>query len=312
MKMTPLSRREFSSLAAGTIVAPLMLTRSAAVTAEDVIERIKKSIGVDWKPETVDTFKAGDPTSTVNAIAVTAFPTLAVLGRAVKGGANLIITCEPTFYSRRDSPTPPAGRGAGGAASTGASPTPAAPARPDPVFAAKQTFIAKHHLVVWRFSDHWRLRAPDPFAQGLGDALGWSKFRAPADPSRVSIPALRLDVLASEVKAKLGARGGVRVVGAPQTTAQKIALLPGTTAIQAALKTLPEVDVVIAGEVREWETVEYARDHAMAGGKKGLITIGRVLSEEPGMNVCARWLGTIVPEVKSTWIAAGDPYWRPV
>jgi hypothetical protein len=92
---------------------------------------------------------------------------------------------------------------------------------------------------------------------------------------------------------------------------QTLGVLPGSTPIQAALKTLPGVDAIIAGEVREWESVEYARDTLAAGGKKGLILLGRVLSEEPGMNVCAQWVRTLVPELTTTWIRAGDPYWRP-
>jgi hypothetical protein len=71
------------------------------------------------------------------------------------------------------------------------------------------------------------------------------------------------------------------------------------------------VDVVVAGEVREWETVEYARDTIASGQRKGLILTGRVLSEEPGMRACATWLEALVPEVRVRHIAAGDPYWRP-
>ncbi len=93
---------------------------------------------------------------------------------------------------------------------------------------------------------------------------------------------------------------------------RRIGLLPGTTPIQAALELLPEVDAIIAGEVREWETVEYARDKVTAGEKKSLILLGRVVSEDPGMNVCARWLTTVVPELPTGWIRVGDPYWRPI
>jgi hypothetical protein len=72
------------------------------------------------------------------------------------------------------------------------------------------------------------------------------------------------------------------------------------------------VDAIVAGEVREWESVEYARDVVAAGGMKGLILLGRIVSEEPGMNVCAQWLETIVPEVRTRSIPVGDPYWRPL
>ena len=88
---------------------------------------------------------------------------------------------------------------------------------------------------------------------------------------------------------------------------QRIGLLPGSTPIQASLSTLPNVDAIVAGEVREWESVEYARDVVFSGQGKGLILVGRIVSEEPGMEVCTDWLETFVPEVPVRHIAAGDP-----
>lgn len=304
------SRREFIALtASGLAVTPLALMARpvhSAVTAQEIIDRIKKNLGVEWKPETVDTFKAGDPSTTVTGIVTTALASLAVLGQAVKAGANLVITCEPTFFARADSPTPPARRGLGG---NGVPPEPPPVPPSDPVFSAKDAFLKKNNLVVWRFSDHWRLRTPDPFAQGLSDALGWQKFAA--DPKHVSIPQTSLDALVAHVRKSLKSRGGIRIVGDPQLRVENVALLPGSTPIQASIETLPGVDSIIAGEVREWESVEYVRDTVALGGKKALILVGRYVSEDPGMQVCAEWLKTIVPEVASTWISAGDPYWRP-
>jgi hypothetical protein len=100
-------------------------------------------------------------------------------------------------------------------------------------------------------------------------------------------------------------------MGEPTRSVRRIGLLPGTTPIQSALQMLPDVDVIIAGEVREWESVEYVRDKVFSGAGKGLILVGRVVSEEPGMAVCADWLKTLVPEVPVRHISAGDPYWRP-
>jgi putative NIF3 family GTP cyclohydrolase 1 type 2 len=306
--MTRISRREFVALAtAGAAGAPFVSThnaRAAAVTAQEIVDRIKRNVGVDWKGETVDTFKAGDPASVATGVVTSALPTLSVLKQAVKAGANVVITCEPTFYSRADRPTPPPRRG-------GAPDDPAPASSPDRVFAAKRDFIEKNGLVVWRFSDHWRLRRPDPFAKGLIDALGWSGSTSADEPTRVSIRGISLGTLASQAKKRLNARGGIRVVGHPRMSVQTIGVLPGSTPIQAALTVLPGVDAVIAGEVREWESVEYARDTLAAGSKKGLILLGRVLSEEPGMHVCAQWIKTLVPELTTTWIPAGDPYWRP-
>lgn len=288
--MTQFSRREFVTLAAA---APFALSQksangSAALTAQEVIDRIKKSVGVEWKSDTVDTFKAGDPALVVKGVVTTGMATMDVLRQAVTAGANLVITAEPTFYSRADAATP------------------------DPVCAAKSDFINKNSLVVWRFSDHWRLRKPDPLVQGLADVLGWSTLRAADNPTRVSIPSITLGALASKVKKTLNARGGIRVIGDPETKVERVALLPGATPLRASLDTLPGVDAIVAGELREWESVEYARDTVTAGSKKGLILIGRVLSEDPGMNVCAQWIRTVVPQITTTWIGVGDPYWRPL
>ena len=303
--MNRISRREFVTLAAlSAVAAPSAVysglpPRAAAITAQEVVDRIRQKLGSEWKAETVDGFKAGDPAAEVSGIVTTAMATMVVLKQAVKAGANLIITGEPTFYSKSDTSSPASGRRGG--------PAPA----PDAVITAKNDFIKSNRLVIYRFSDNWRRHKPDPLADGLSNALGWSKFAAAGDPARVTLPAVTLAALASDVKKKLNARGGIRVVGDPQLKVQKIGLLPGTTSIQDALKLLPGVDAVIAGEVREWESVEYARDKISAGDKKSLILLGRVVSEDPGMKVCAQWIKTIVPELTTTSIAVGDPYWRP-
>jgi hypothetical protein len=304
---TRLSRREFGALTISAVAAPLALTRRAPLSAADVIDRIKKNIGVDWKVDTVDTIKAGDPATVVSGVVTTAMASLSVLRQAVDAGANLVITSEPTFYGRSDARTPPAGRGGG----RGAAGPPDAPPPTDPVYAAKNAFIEKHRLVVFRLNEHWRLRRPDPFVIGLASALGWSGRVVAPDTSRYSIPADSLNALAGELKNKLGSRGGMRVVGNPQTRVQTVALLPGSTPIAAALDALPAVDVIVAGEVREWESVEYARDVAFSGQRKGLVLLGRVVSEEGGMSECARWLATLVSEVPVRHVSAGDPYWRP-
>jgi putative NIF3 family GTP cyclohydrolase 1 type 2 len=303
--MADVSRREFATLAALAAAAPFAgagkSSAAQAVTARQVIERIKKNIGVEWKPDSVDALKAGDASTVVKGIVTTSMATLAVLQQAVKAGANFVITAQPTFYGRADSPASPAGRGA------------TAPVAPpaDLVLTAKNNFITSNSLVIFRLSEHWRQHQSDPFAQGIADALRWSKYQSADDPRRFDIPVLRLDAVASNVKSALRSRGGIRVVGDPGTRVQRVGFLPGTTPLQAALKMLPNVDAIIAGEVREWESVEYARDKIFSGERKALILVGRIVADEPGMNICASWLKTFIPEVPVRHISAGDPYWRP-
>ena len=165
--------------------------------------------------------------------------------------------------------------------------------------------------MVWRFTYHWRSRKPDPFATGLASVLGWTRYQVGDDVFRYDVPAVTLTALADTLAKRLKARAGIRVIGDPQTRVRRIALLPGVSTLAAAMKSLPECDVLLAGETREWETVEYAQDTVASGQKKGMIMLGRVLSEEPGMSICADWLKALVPEVPVRWMAAGDPYWRP-
>jgi putative NIF3 family GTP cyclohydrolase 1 type 2 len=294
-----ISRREFVALTTAVPLAvPAVLQSAAAPTAQEIVDRLKQKLGVEWKADGVDTFKAGDPNTPVKGIATSAMATLDVLKQAVKAGAYFVITCVPTFYSRSDTAAPSGGRRG-------------VPAAPDPIFTAKDEFIRKNQLVVWRFSDHWRQRIPDPFSIALADTLGWGKLRAKDNPQHIDIPRTTLEALVSDLKKKLDSRGGIRVVGDPKLTVAKIGLLPGTTAVQNALSLFPSVDAIIAGEVREWETVELARDKVTAGERKSLVLLGRVVSENPGMNECAKWLKDVVPEIRTTWIPVDDPYWRP-
>jgi putative NIF3 family GTP cyclohydrolase 1 type 2 len=314
--MTQLSRREFTTLAAAAAAAPFVLDHpaaAAALTARELIDRITAQIGVPWKPETVDGLKAGDPATVVTGVVTTAMATMAVLQQAVKAGANVVITSQPTFYAKADARTPPAPRGPGGGGPPGGPPPAALVAAPppDPVFTAKNAFIDRHKLVIVRLSDHWRLREPDPLAVGLAQAMGWTRHQVSGDPRRYDVPALTVDALVAAIAKNLRASGGIRVVGEPKTSVRRIGLLPGSTPIQASLKMLPEVDAIVAGEVREWESVEYARDQVAAGHKKALILVGRVLSEDPGMQLCADWLKTVIPGVPVRHVAVGDPYWRP-
>jgi len=73
----------------------------------------------------------------------------------------------------------------------------------------------------------------------------------------------------------------------------------------------PDVDVVIGGEAREWEVVEYAQDVIRSGKKKALILMGHVVSEQSGMKYCAEWLRSFVTEVPVEFVAAPEPFWSP-
>ena len=46
-----------------------------------------------------------------------------------------------------------------------------------------------------------------------------------------------------------------------------------------------------------------------AGQGKGLILVGHIPSEQPGMEDAAAWIRTFVTEVPVDFVAAKDPFW---
>lgn len=301
MQRINLSRRRFAFIAGAVGAGSLGMRAAAPLTAEAVAKRIQSELGGEWPENGADGFKAGDPSLTVKGIATTAMATLDVLKQAAKANANLVLTYEPTFYGRADgrAPAVPAGR----RGPIGLNPD-------DPVVKAKREFIQKSGLVVFRLRDHWAARKENEMVTGLAGALGWSNRRVTNDDSLFDIPAATAEETVAHIRAKLKLRGGLRAVGDRKATVRRVLLYPGSMTPAIMWQRYTEVDLLVVGEVREWENTHYAADIFTAGQKRTLVTVGRVASEEPGMRACANWLKTVVKEVPATWIDAGDPYWR--
>ena len=86
-------------------------------------------------------------------------------------------------------------------------------------------------------------------------------------------------------------------------------LAPGTTSLAMAVANLQKADVILAGEPREWEAIPYTLDTWSAERGKGLISLGRLVSEGPSAQACAAWIRSLVPEVRVESISTSDPYW---
>jgi putative NIF3 family GTP cyclohydrolase 1 type 2 len=262
-------------------------------TAQQIIDRIQHHVGVPWTTPTVDTFKAGDPNEKVTGVAVTMMATFDVLKRAAAEGKNLVITHEPTFYSHQD-----------GIAQL--------ESQEDAVLADKQAFIREHHLVVWRFHDHWHQHRPDGILKGMVDALGWQQYQDSSQPNLFILPSQSLDTLATDVKRKLDIVA-MRVVGDPKLTVTRVALLPGAAGSPRQIQMLErdDVEVLLIGEVPEWETVEYTDDAVAEGKHKALVLMTHIPSEQAGMKECADWLKTFVTDVPVSFVPAHQPFWLP-
>jgi putative NIF3 family GTP cyclohydrolase 1 type 2 len=264
------------------------------LTAREVIARIQEHVGIPWMQQTVDTFKAGNPDAQVKGIAVTMMATLDVLQRAAAAGQNLIITHEPTFFNHQDKPDDLDQKDN------------------DPVLAAKRAFIEDHGLVIWRFHDHWHRMKRDGIELGMAHALGWEKFQDSSNQYLFAIPETDLEHLAGDLKSRLKIRV-MRVVGDPKLKVNKVALVPGASGFAKETRALEisDVQVLITGEPREWETVEYVADAVTEGKPKALIILGHIPSEQAGMEECARWLKTFVTEVPIEFVPAREPFWTP-
>ncbi|MEJ7608285.1 MAG: Nif3-like dinuclear metal center hexameric protein [Bryobacteraceae bacterium] len=261
-------------------------------TARQIIEQIKANLGVPWREETVDTIKAGDPDTPVTGIATTMMATFDVLRRASAEGKNLVITHEPTFYSHQDK-------------------TDALKQENDAVWADKEAFIRDHKMVVWRFHDHWHLRRPDGIMQGVLRSLGWEKLYN-SETRIVKLPETTLKNLAAEVQKKLGAKV-LRVVGQKEMKVTAIALQPGAAGTGGHRRMLQrsDVEVLLIGEVPEWETIEYVSDAVAQGKRKALLLVGHIPSEQPGMENCAHWLKTFIKNVPVSFVPTIEPFWTP-
>jgi putative NIF3 family GTP cyclohydrolase 1 type 2 len=289
MHTLPTSRREFIvGTTAALLSSRVVRAQRPSLTAQQVVDRIRASVGVAWRSQTVDGFKAGDPSTAVTGIATTVMATIDTLKRAAAAGQNFIVTQEPTFYAANDEP--------GNRAK-------------DPVYLAKKAIVDEHRLVIWRFSEHWNARQPNEAARALAAMLRWTGSEVAGAPQTYRIPETTLSGLVAQLRSRIPIRGGLRMVGQPTMRVRTVFLAPGTTSLTTAVTSLQKADVILAGEPREWEAVPYTLDTWSAGLGKGLIALGRVVSEEASTQACATWLLSILPEVRVETIPTADPYW---
>lgn len=257
-------------------------------TIRAVIDTILKAIPGALTQDTVDTIKVGDAEQPVTGIATTFLASQAVLQKAVALGANLVITHEPTFYNHLDQ---------------------VGWLEQDPVYLTKRQLIEDNRLVIWRFHDNWHIHQPDGLLTGIVKQLGWEAFVDPEMPAIFKLPPIALQNLVNLIKAKLGIRT-LRLIGDPALTCQRVGILVGAWGGMNQIGFLShfQPDVLVVGEIAEWETSEYIRDAVAQGRRTGLIITGHANSEEPGMNWLVEWLKPHFPGLPVHHVPVGDPF----
>jgi putative NIF3 family GTP cyclohydrolase 1 type 2 len=268
-------------------------TAAASLTAGEVIARIKDHVGVPWFPKTVDNLLTGAPETPVTGIATTMMATLDVVERCSAQGKNMIVTHETPFYLHQDQTED---------------------IKEDATLLYKLDFCKKNNIALFHFHDHWHFRKPvDGIAQGMVNQLGWQKNVVDAsDPKKLLFDGVPLGKFVQQMQSRLDAKT-IRVIGDPALPVKRVQTSWGYISREGGIKLFsdPQVDVLIGGETREWELVEYCQDTIRRGERKALIIVGHVLSEQGGMILCADWLKSFIPEVPVGFVAAPEPFWTP-
>lgn len=293
------NRRKFlttgSALAVASVLRGEVLTDNVTspvetITIQQVIDSIIKTVSGAPFANTVDTVKSGDPTVAVSGIVTTTFATAEVIEKAIALQSNFIIVHEPTYYNHADDTTW---------------------LQQNEVYQYKKALLDKHGIVVWRFHDYWHAHRPDGVLTGVLKALGWDKFSAADKQHVLTIPPTAFEKIIKEVKQKLKLPK-VKAIGNLSWNCQRIVLLPGAWGGRRQIDALQneKPDLLMVGELQEWETSEYIRDAQHKGEKTALMVMGHAVSEEPGMEWLVHWLQPQFPKIKITHVPSKSPfYW---
>lgn len=256
-------------------------------TVQEVMQLIIKDIpGAPFK-QTVDTLKSGSEANTVTGIVTTMFTTIQVIEEAAKLKANFIIAHEPTFYNHLDDVNT---------------------TTENLLVKKKQALLLKYGITVWRFHDYWHACKPDGIQYGFMKKMDWLPYFKSRE-ELVILPTLTLQSLIDQLKHKLGIEK-LRFIGDLSQSFTQVAVLPGSWGGKNQMQILESLkpEVIIVGELQEWETAEYIRDVHLTGSSTALIVLGHAVSEEPGMEYLVEWLKPKLPGLSITHIASGNPF----
>ena len=280
------TRREFLVQSGGGALLAGLPYRQ--LTIQDVINLIMEEMPHAPMESTVDTIKSGDPHQPVRAIIITFMATHQLIEFAARQGVNMIITHESIYYNHVDDTQW---------------------LDNNDVYQKKRQILEDSGIVVWRLHDAWHNFQPDGILTGVLNTLGWQGYADADRPHLCTIPSVSLAELSQLMKTRFKAKR-IRVIGDANMSCQRIGLLAGISSGRQQIEMLSDVDVLVVGEVREWETTEFVRDANWQGDHpKGLIVLGHALSEEPGMKWLADWLTPRLPSVIVAHQSSGDPFY---
>ena len=144
---------------------------------------------------------------------------------------------------------------------------------------------------------------------GVVKVLNWEENGIAEKPPIFAIPPTSVRELALQFKTKL-AISTLRVVGNLEMNCRRVGMLLGAAGGRRQIEVLrrEDVDVLVCGEINEWETCEYVRDAVAQGREKALIVLGHAKSEEAGMEWLGEWLRPKFPGISIAHVPVGDPF----
>lgn len=259
------------------------------LTVKQVIDIILKEIPGAPFATTVDQLRSGSMDQEVTGIVTTMFPTIEVIERAAKAGANFIIAHETPFYNNQDETDW---------------------LKDDDAYKYKIELLNKHKIAIWRFHDYWHAHKPDGIIMGNLIKFGWEKYFDANNPRLLTLPKpMSLKSIVTLAKERL-VIPSVRVIGNLNQDCSTIYMAFGYMDSKRQIAAIQQYkpDLILSGETREWETVERVRDGMQMGQKTSLLVMSHSVSEEAGMEYAAKWLQPKVTGMKITHIPSTNPF----
>ena len=268
----------------------------------DIIETIKKNCqgyGKIDEVKTRDQVLWGSTDKECTGIVCTIYASIDVIKKAHELGANFIISHEACFWNHGDHTDWLVN---------------------NKTFLQKKALLEEYGITVWRDHDYihsnvlYNGEYVDGIFYGLATELGWNEY-VEGDKQRARffvIPPTPTREVAKHIMDRLGLNG-MKTMGDLDGMSSRIMIPSHIIGVfdNQMLTEIEEnnVDTILAMEITDFTVAIYARDSAQLGRGTCVLNAGHFNIEEPGMKWFAEaMMPTLVPEVKTNFVKAGDPY----